>query len=100
VWTKVALNLATNPLSVVTGAMLGDMCSDERLLPIISTILDETGRVAMRYDARPALTRSAMLARARGGVPHLDAGRPSARAPAGTVLDRGCGVRTGRKSGA
>lgn len=65
VWTKVALNLATNPLSVVTGAMLGDMCSDDRLLPTISAILDETGRVAARYDARPMLTRSAMLARGR-----------------------------------
>jgi 2-dehydropantoate 2-reductase len=65
VWTKVALNLATNPLSVVTGAMLGDLCSDDRLLPTVSSILDEAGCLAARYDARPMLTRSAMLARGR-----------------------------------
>lgn len=44
VWNKVALNLATNPLSVVTGAPLGQLCSDERLVPIVSNILDETWR--------------------------------------------------------
>lgn len=65
VWTKVALNLATNPLSVVTGAALGDLFGDTRLLPIVSSILDETGRLAARFDARPLLTRSAMLARGR-----------------------------------
>jgi len=65
VWTKVALNLATNPLSVVTGATLKDLCSDARLLPIVSAILDEAGRLAARLDARLLLTRSAMLARGR-----------------------------------
>ena len=65
VWTKVALNLATNPLSVVTGAGLGDLCGDDRLVPTVSAILDEVGRVAARYDARALLTRSAMLARGR-----------------------------------
>lgn len=65
VWTKVALNLATNPLSVVTQAGLATLCSDRQLLPIVETVLDETWRVAARYDARPLLTRSQMLARGR-----------------------------------
>lgn len=65
-WTKVALNLATNPLSVVTGAMLGDMCAHDDLLPLVSCVLDEVWRVAARYDARPAITRSAMIARGQG----------------------------------
>ena len=65
VWTKVALNLATNPLSVVTSAALGPLSNDPRLIPTISAILDETERLAARLDARPLLTRSAMLARAQ-----------------------------------
>lgn len=63
VWNKVALNLATNPLSVVTGAPLGQLCSDERLVPIVSNILDEAWRVAARYNARPGMTREEMLGR-------------------------------------
>lgn len=63
VWTKVALNLATNPLSVVTEAMLGEMCSDPRLLPTVHAVLDEVWRLAARYDARPHATRSEMIAR-------------------------------------
>lgn len=65
VWNKVALNLATNPLSVVTGAPLGQLCSDARLVPIVSNILDETWRVAARYNARPRMTREEMLGRGR-----------------------------------
>ncbi|WP_157218197.1 ketopantoate reductase family protein [Flavisphingomonas formosensis] len=65
VWTKVALNLATNPLSVVSGAYLGQLCSDPHLEPVVSTILDEVWRVAGRYDARPPLTRTEMLDRGR-----------------------------------
>lgn len=70
VWNKVALNLATNPLSVVTGAPLGQLCSDERLVPIVSNILDETWRVAARYNARPPMTREDMLGRGRAAGAH------------------------------
>lgn len=70
VWNKVALNLATNPLSVVTGAPLDQLCSDERLMPIVSNILDETWRVASRYNARPQMTRDDMLARGRAAGAH------------------------------
>ncbi|MDK4807641.1 MAG: 2-dehydropantoate 2-reductase [Novosphingobium aromaticivorans] len=70
VWNKVALNLATNPLSVVTGAPLGQLCSDERLEPIVSNILDEAWRVAARYNARPPMTREDMLNRGRAAGAH------------------------------
>ncbi|MBF5092731.1 2-dehydropantoate 2-reductase [Novosphingobium sp. NBM11] len=65
VWAKAALNLATNPLSVVAEAGLGDLCSDARLVPIVSNILDETWRVAARYNACPPMTRDEMLGRGR-----------------------------------
>jgi 2-dehydropantoate 2-reductase len=65
VWNKVALNLATNPLSVVTGAGLGKLCSDAKLVPIVLNILDETWQVASRYNARPQMTRKEMLERGR-----------------------------------
>lgn len=70
VWNKVALNLATNPLSVVTGAPLGQLCSDARLEPIVSNILDEAWRVAARYNARPPMTREDMLNRGRAAGAH------------------------------
>jgi 2-dehydropantoate 2-reductase len=65
VWTKVALNMATNPLSVVTEAALGDICAHDDLLPLVSSMLDEVWRVAARHDARPSITRSEMIARGR-----------------------------------
>jgi 2-dehydropantoate 2-reductase len=52
-WTKVALNLATNPLSVVTEATLLDLFTDPRLLPIVRAVLEEASRVARGYGAEP-----------------------------------------------
>jgi 2-dehydropantoate 2-reductase len=52
-WTKVALNLATNPLSVVTEATLLDLFTDPRLLPIVGAVLEEASRVARGYGAEP-----------------------------------------------
>jgi len=52
-WTKVALNLATNPLSVVTEATLLDLFTDPRLLPIVRAVLEEASRVARGYGAAP-----------------------------------------------
>lgn len=65
VWTKVALNLATNPLSVVSGAGLGTMCSDPLLEPLVSQVLDEVLRVAAHYDASAPITRQQMLEKGR-----------------------------------
>ena len=64
-WTKVALNLATNPLSVVSGAGLGTLCSDPGLLPIVSTIVDETWRLASLHGATPKIVRAEMFDRGR-----------------------------------
>lgn len=52
-WTKVALNLATNPLSVVTEATLLDLFTAPRLLPIVRAVLEEASRVARGYGAEP-----------------------------------------------
>jgi 2-dehydropantoate 2-reductase len=93
VWNKVALNLATNPLSVVTGAPLGQLCSDERLEPIVSNILDEAWRVAARYNARPPMTRG--YAEPGAGCrspPHIDAGGLPQGPPAGAFGDCRCGL--------
>lgn len=64
-WTKVALNLATNPLSVVTEATLVDLFTDSRLLPRVGDVIAETLRVARGYGAQPTLTWEQMLATGR-----------------------------------
>ncbi|KAJ8138579.1 hypothetical protein OY671_008208, partial [Metschnikowia pulcherrima] len=65
VWAKAALNSATNPSSVVAQAGSGDSCSDARSVPIVSNILDETWRVAARYNACPPMTHDEMSGRGR-----------------------------------
>ena len=64
-WTKVALNLATNPLSVVTEATLVDLFTDVRLEPIVSAVIGETSRVAQGYGAQQTLTLEEMRATGR-----------------------------------
>ena len=64
-WTKVALNLATNPLSVVTGATLVEQFTDPHLLAVASAILAETRRVAAAYGATFTLTQDEMTVTAR-----------------------------------
>lgn len=64
-WTKVALNLATNPLSVVTQSTLVEQFTDPRLLTIVQAVLEETGRLAAAYGVRPALSMEQMLATGR-----------------------------------
>jgi len=64
-WTKVALNLATNPLSVVSGATLVEQFTDPRLLAVASAILAETRRVAAAYGATLTLTQEEMIATGR-----------------------------------
>jgi 2-dehydropantoate 2-reductase len=68
-WTKVALNLATNPLSVVTGATLVEMFTDPRLLPLVSAVLTETARVAQANGATATMTLDEMLATGRNAGP-------------------------------
>lgn len=64
-WTKVALNLATNPLSVVSGATLLEQFTDPRLLPITTAIIEETRRVAQAYGAAATMSLDEMIATGR-----------------------------------
>jgi 2-dehydropantoate 2-reductase len=64
-WTKVALNLATNPLSVVTEATLLDQFTDPKLLAVVTAVIEETRRVAAAYGATPTLSLDDMLATGR-----------------------------------
>lgn len=83
VWSKVALNLATNPLSVVTRATLQTQFHDPRLSPLVCGVLEETIRLARASGVEPSMTLDEMLAvgRMQGQVQtsmlqdHL-AGRP------------------------
>ncbi|HVC00602.1 MAG TPA: 2-dehydropantoate 2-reductase [Steroidobacteraceae bacterium] len=68
-WTKIALNAATNPLSVISGATLVEQFTDARLLPIVRTVLEETGRVARAYGIAPAMALEEMLATGRRAGP-------------------------------
>jgi 2-dehydropantoate 2-reductase len=64
-WTKVALNLATNPLSVVTGATLLEMFTDPTLLPMVCAVLDEAARIAAGHGVRLTLSLDEMIATGR-----------------------------------
>lgn len=61
VWVKVALNLATNPLSVVTEASLYEMLDQPDLLEIVTSILRETAAVAAAYHADRAIDLPSMI---------------------------------------
>jgi 2-dehydropantoate 2-reductase len=94
-WTKVALNLATNPLSVVTEATLQDQFSDSRLLSIVAAVIAETERVAHAHGARFSLSIEKMLETGRSAGPFATsmlqdyrAGRPlELDAIAGSVFE-------------
>jgi len=64
-WTKVALNLATNPLSVLTGATLVEMFTDPWLLPRVRSVIAETAHVAQRYGVEPTMSLDQMLTTGR-----------------------------------
>jgi 2-dehydropantoate 2-reductase len=94
-WTKIALNLATNPLSAVTQATLQDMCADPGLLRIVTAILDETLELAEREGLRPVETVADLVEITRRAGPFLTsmaqdaaAGRPlELAAIADAILD-------------
>ncbi|MBJ7553106.1 ketopantoate reductase family protein [Marinomonas spartinae] len=52
IWTKVAANITSNPLSVVTKGTLEQLYSDTRLKPLVRKVLDEVLLVAAAYGAR------------------------------------------------
>lgn len=52
IWTKIIANLTSNPLSVLTGATLEQLYSDQRLQPLVRQVLDEVLLTAAAYGAR------------------------------------------------
>ncbi|NVK74136.1 MAG: 2-dehydropantoate 2-reductase [Oceanospirillaceae bacterium] len=52
IWTKVAANITSNPLSVVTKGTLEQLYSDTRLKPLVRKVLDEVLLVAAAYGGR------------------------------------------------
>jgi len=98
-WSKIALNLATNPLSAVTRATLTDMTDDPHLLGIIRATLGEVLDLAGREGEAPAETVDALVAITRRAGPFLTsmaqdaiAGRPlELAAIARAVIDLGDG---------
>jgi 2-dehydropantoate 2-reductase len=60
-WTKVALNLATNPLSVVTEATLQEQFNDPNLLPMVTAVIEETLRVGRGYGAEFTMSLPQMV---------------------------------------
>lgn len=60
-WAKVALNLATNPLSVVADATLEQQFHSPSLRPVVISALEEAIRVARAHGIEPSLTLEQML---------------------------------------
>ncbi|WP_369921187.1 ketopantoate reductase family protein [Marinomonas polaris] len=52
IWTKVAANITSNPLSVVTKGTLEQLYADDRLKPLVRRMLDEVLLIAAAYGAR------------------------------------------------
>lgn len=68
-WAKVALNIATNPLSVVADATLEEQFHSPALVPIVAAVLEETVAVARAHGVAPRLTVPEMLAIGRKAGP-------------------------------
>jgi 2-dehydropantoate 2-reductase len=64
-WTKLALNLVTNPLSVVSGAGVREMFTDPLLLPIATAVIEETAAVAARHGVAFSMSQDQMLSAGR-----------------------------------
>jgi 2-dehydropantoate 2-reductase len=64
-WTKVALNLATNPLSVVAEATLIEQFTEPLLLPIVTAVIEETLRVARAFGVGASMSLEEMIATGR-----------------------------------
>jgi len=60
-WAKVALNLATNPLSVIAGATLHEQFHDPALLPVVRAVLEESIAVARAHGIEPRLALDEMI---------------------------------------
>ncbi|MCI2807915.1 ketopantoate reductase family protein [Eoetvoesiella caeni] len=63
-WTKIIANLASNPLSVISGATLQALFSDPRLLPVVRKILVEAMALSAAYGARLEFDPETFIAQA------------------------------------
>jgi 2-dehydropantoate 2-reductase len=61
VWTKVVANLASNPLSVVSGATLGELFGGPELREIVVATIQEAMLVGAAYGARFALDPQGLI---------------------------------------
>ncbi|MCD7098776.1 2-dehydropantoate 2-reductase [Stenotrophomonas sp. MMGLT7] len=61
-WSKMALNLATNPLSVVAEADLAELFQRADLRVVVDTVLEETLALARRYGVQPSMDLAQMIA--------------------------------------
>lgn len=92
-WTKMLANLTSNPLSVISGAPLDAIYSDERLLPIVREMLQEGLALAAAYGARIPFAPASFIAEGAAMGPirtsmlqdHL-AGRPLELAAIGDAV--------------
>jgi len=71
IWAKLALNLATNPLSVVTGADLGTLGTDRFLRPLVTDLLSETIAVGRTLGIAPLQTVEEHLSVITKGGSHM-----------------------------
>ncbi len=62
IWIKLMANLATNPLSVVTGGTLGELHSDEGTCAIIRAIMQEVLAVGRSYGVQADVDIDHLLA--------------------------------------
>ena len=62
IWIKLMANLATNPLSVVTGGTLGQLHSDEGTCAIIRAIMQEVLAVGRSYGVKAEVDIDHLLA--------------------------------------
>lgn len=60
-WAKVALNIATNPLSVVAEATLEEQFHSPPLRSVVIAVLEEAIKVARAHAIEPSLTLDQML---------------------------------------
>jgi len=71
IWAKLVLNLATNPLSVVTRADLATMGMDRFLAPLVADLLSEAIAVGRALDIAPLKTVEEHLSTITQGGPHM-----------------------------
>jgi len=97
IWTKLALNAACNPVSLLTGATLGQMIEDAGTAGVLQTLMQETSAVAASLGVRVPLQPRQLLELTRPLARHktstlqdLEAGRSIELEPvAGAVAEIG-----------